>query len=194
MSISITCPSCSKSLKAPESAAGKNAKCGQCGTRIPIPPLPPVRVPARSVMVSPPLTPQLVPSNVPCPFCAEAILPAAKKCKHCGEMLDPRLRAMEESQRAATAPVMKPTPQTVAHFVQQPTQTVVVNVHAPRWSRGMAILLSVLIPGLGQLYKGQPINAVVWFVLTVAGYLLIFPGLILHFLCIIGASMGNPNK
>jgi TM2 domain-containing membrane protein YozV len=27
-----------------------------------------------------------------CPFCAEVIQPAAKKCRHCGEILDPTLR------------------------------------------------------------------------------------------------------
>lgn len=54
------------------------------------------------------------------------------------------------------------------------------------------MLLSFFIPGLGQLYKGQPINGAVWFVLVVIGYIaLIIPGVILHFCCIIGAGMGR---
>src|SRR5438093_1118559 len=34
-----------------------------------------------------------------CPFCAEQISPAAKKCKHCGETLDVAMRAAEEAKR-----------------------------------------------------------------------------------------------
>lgn len=35
---------------------------------------------------------QAAESTAPCPFCAEQILPTAKKCKHCGEWLDTRAR------------------------------------------------------------------------------------------------------
>ena len=92
---------------------------------------------------------------------------------------------------AAAAPI--PQPMQVA----APT---VVNVHvaAPairRWSRGTAILLSLFVPGLGQAYKGQIINGLVWFVLTIAGYIVfIIPGMLLHLLCLIGASRGNETR
>jgi hypothetical protein len=36
-----------------------------------------------------------------CPFCNESILKDAKKCKHCGEWLDPVLRAKNERLRSA---------------------------------------------------------------------------------------------
>ena len=56
-------------------------------------------------------------------------------------------------------------------------------------------VLSFFIPGLGQLYKGQIINAMIWFVIVIAGYVaFIFPGLFLHLCCVIGATMGNPYK
>ncbi len=32
---------------------------------------------------------QAVPQMKPCPFCGEQIMETAKKCKHCGEFLDP---------------------------------------------------------------------------------------------------------
>ena len=65
----------------------------------------------------------------------------------------------------------------------------------PKWSAGIAALLSFLIPGAGQMYKGQVFNGLVWFVFVVAGYcFLIAPGLILHLFCIIGAASGDPTK
>ena len=36
-----------------------------------------------------------------CPFCAEPIALAAKKCKHCGEVLDVVLRAAEEAKKSS---------------------------------------------------------------------------------------------
>jgi TM2 domain-containing membrane protein YozV len=73
-------------------------------------------------------------------------------------------------------------------------QVTVIN-HPPvqRWSPALAAVLSFLVPGLGQLYKGQFINAIVWFFLVGVGYLaLILPGMLLHFFCIVGAASGNP--
>ena len=61
------------------------------------------------------------------------------------------------------------------------------------WSPGFAAVLSFFVPGLGQLYKGQFLNGLVWFFAVMFGYAaLILPGLILHFLCVLGALGGNP--
>lgn len=75
-----------------------------------------------------------------------------------------------------------------------PGQVVVINQPPmQRWSPGLAAVLSFLVPGLGQLYKGQILNAIMWFFLVGIGYLaLILPGLVLHFFCILGALSGNP--
>jgi TM2 domain-containing membrane protein YozV len=73
-------------------------------------------------------------------------------------------------------------------------QFVVIN-HPPvqRWSPGLAAVLSFFLPGLGQLYKGQILNGIVWFFMVGLGYMaLILPGLLLHLFCIIGAASGNP--
>jgi TM2 domain-containing membrane protein YozV len=71
---------------------------------------------------------------------------------------------------------------------------VVINQPPVRlWSPGLAAVLSFFVPGLGQLYKGQFINGVFWFVFVSLGYVaLILPGLILHFFCVLGALSGNP--
>jgi len=51
-----------------------------------------------------------------------------------------------------------------------------------------AALLSLLVPGAGQLYTGNVVSALLWFLLVTAGYLLILPGIFLHLCCIIAAT------
>ncbi len=103
MPVTVSCPSCGAKLKAPDSAAGRQLPCPKCRS--------PITVPAGSkpdaVIQSPPRTapePRTPAAPGPaatkdCPFCSEPILATARKCKHCGEMLDqPRAPA------AVTAP------------------------------------------------------------------------------------------
>lgn len=53
----------------------------------------------------------------------------------------------------------------------------------------VAGVLSLIVPGAGQLYAGHPLSAVLWFVVVSIGYLLlIVPGVILHALCIAQAA------
>lgn len=125
------------------------------------------------------------PESMACPFCGESILKAAVKCKHCGEFLDPALRAKAEK----ATPQATPQPQVVIHN----TNTVAAGYHlAPeRWNRATAFLMSI-IPGLGQFYKGQWINAVVWFLLVAACYGgAVGVGAFVHLLCALGAASGN---
>ncbi|MCY1017388.1 hypothetical protein [Pyxidicoccus sp. MSG2] len=73
-----------------------------------------------------------------------------------------------------------------------------MNIEAIRERRFnplVAGVLSVLIPGLGQLYKGQLIRALVWFCVVGIGYfLLVVPGIILHVLCVAGAAFGDAGS
>jgi TM2 domain-containing membrane protein YozV len=106
-----------------------------------------------------------------CPYCAEEINLEAIKCKHCGEILDAEIRSFRNKEQ--TIPVQR----------------------IRRWSPGVAALLSFLIPGVGQMYKGDVGTGIVWFIFTILGYFLfVFPGLILHFICIITATNGDPYK
>ncbi len=105
----------------------------------------------------------------PCPFCSELIIDTAKKCRYCGEFLDEYLR--KECAGGVAAPVVR------------------------KWVPGIAAVCSFIIPGLGQIYKGQVINGLFWMLTVAVGYLILFvPGLILHFLCILGAISGDPYK
>lgn len=48
-------------------------------------------------------------------------------------------------------------------------------------SPGIAAVLSVLIPGLGQVYNGRLASGAVWFLATSFGYwAILVPGLLIH--------------
>lgn len=52
----------------------------------------------------------------------------------------------------------------------------------------VAGLLGVLVPGAGHLYAGRFAAALMWFLVVNLGYVLIFPGLVLHLFSIASAA------
>ncbi|MDX2093149.1 MAG: hypothetical protein SFX73_35225 [Kofleriaceae bacterium] len=55
-------------------------------------------------------------------------------------------------------------------------------------SPALAALLSLVLPGAGQLYAGRPLAGLLWFLVVTAGYSLFLPGLILHLFCVASAA------
>lgn len=64
-----------------------------------------------------------------------------------------------------------------------------------KWNPGIAALLSLFLPGAGQMYRGKVGVGLLWFIGVIIGYVMfIVPGLVLHLICIFSAASGDPTK
>mgnify|MGYP002773063061 FL=1 len=116
---------------------------------------------------------QLEPQMKPCPFCGEQIMETAKKCKHCGEFLDPVLRSSAEKS-------------------QQSEKIIVQNVQGqgqleiPPKSRMTYVLLDLFfgIFGIHNIYAGFVGTGIIQLILscTVFGLIITIPWCILELL------------
>lgn len=110
MSLRTTCPQCQRSVTAPDRYAGRDAKCPGCGGALHFP-----GDEAAAVLDSPAIaageTDVAARDEIDCPFCAEPIRAAARKCKHCGEFLDPQaaIDAHENRLRAGGVQTVEAT-------------------------------------------------------------------------------------
>jgi TM2 domain-containing membrane protein YozV len=65
----------------------------------------------------------------------------------------------------------------------RPYESEMIDRNAP--NPGIAAVLSVLMPGLGQVYCGRLFAGAIWFLATAAGYsLILVPGFLIHALCV----------
>jgi hypothetical protein len=169
MPIRVVCPNCKSKISAPDKYVGKKVGCPKCKSPVKIPSIaiattPPPESSARpiagelldadldrlfpppSAMPSRPLAPAQ--DTKACAFCGEQILAAAVKCRFCGELLDPILRAAAEPRVIiAAAPV------------QQPAPTIVISNQATVKTRGGlgcggAIVLFLALGTIAVMVKG----------------------------------------
>jgi predicted RNA-binding Zn-ribbon protein involved in translation (DUF1610 family) len=100
--IKVSC-SCGKTLTAPDTAAGKKAKCPSCGQVIVVPAAVQETEPVGIAAAGPPGVPPAQTSGPPspaaegetrqpCPECGEMIVKGAAKCHFCNAIFDPRLK------------------------------------------------------------------------------------------------------
>lgn len=109
--------------------------------------------------------------RIPCPYCKEEILPDAAKCRFCGEFLDTELRQERQQQTKVWVPAKPPK------------------------SKGVAALLSLLLPGAGQMYLEKVGVGFGWLLGTLIAYCcFVVPGIVAHIWCIVNAAQGNDVK
>ncbi len=77
MPLRFSCPACAYGADVPDEYSGAPLRCPQCGAA--------GGAPAAATR--------------PCPFCAEDIRPAARVCRHCGEVLDRNLAIAKQKER-----------------------------------------------------------------------------------------------
>lgn len=103
---------------------------------------------------------------IDCPECRKQVSDAAASCPTCGH------------------PIRFAPPPLRSTYSSAPPQAA--------WSPGIAAVLSLVIPGAGQMYKGAVGAGLIWFVFVSIGYVcFILPGLILHLICIFNAAAGS---
>lgn len=63
------------------------------------------------------------------------------------------------------------------------------TAHTKQFNPGIAAVLSLLIPGAGQMYRGKIGNGLVWLLCVVASYAVLgIVGLLVHIICIVNAA------
>lgn len=153
MPISVDCPTCGKTLRAKDSAAGKTAKCPSCEGLIMIPEVyevydaeestePDDEFGSHEEAAAPALP---VPAERPCPVCGEKILKKAKKCRHCGEFLDDDAGA-GASRRTGSKARSRRSNRTVADLGKR---------FLAALADGLVGLICI-VPGLGLIIAANP--------------------------------------
>lgn len=76
--------------------------------------------------------------TIDCPYCSELIKKRAKKCRHCGEILDPNMREMENLKREKSSP----------HVFMNAGGAATGGQQLRRFRHWLHIILSILSGGL----------------------------------------------
>jgi predicted RNA-binding Zn-ribbon protein involved in translation (DUF1610 family) len=116
--IVFNCSTCGRKVRAPDDAGGKRLRCPACQAVVTVPTdiveaeeveTAPAEEPTYALAAEPAPAPgergeEAGAERWPCPMCGEMILKSAAKCRFCGEIFDPELRAREERVRRRQQP------------------------------------------------------------------------------------------
>lgn len=132
--------------------------------------------------------------TVECIYCLTPVDATAEACPSCKK--NPHAAAPRESASTATkrCPFCAEEILAAAVVCKHCRRDLLPNVSsqvasssAP--SPGVAAVLSLVIPGAGQMYTGNVGTGIAWLLFTAVGYVaFILPGLILHIVCILSAA------
>ncbi len=178
MPISVNCQECGKTLRAPDSLAGKKAKCPQCGAVVSLPAAivnaelddaPPPK--KKSVAVKPrdedfdePAEFDAVSAadeRKPCPLCGEMIVASAAKCRFCGEVFDSSLDRPGKSRSGKTGSWSKDELRNIAGF-QKAVLFCILGQMA-------TFLLQTAIP-----QQIRPLGAVAYLIVSIVAVVFVF--------------------
>lgn len=107
-----------------------------------------------------------------CPYCGEKILQKAKKCKFCGEILDPVMREMENlKRRNDTIPIIVNNNNN-NNNISQFRETAPVSTKSRLTYILLALLLGMI--GIHNFYAGYFWTGIIQLILTLTGFGIIF--------------------
>lgn len=188
MPLTVTCPTCLQSGRVPDDSQGRSVKCPKCGGRF-------------NAIGNPPAKDNV--ADVPPPLPPAEWLYTRSGQQH-GPVSFMVLKGMAESGHLAHTDMVwkKGTPEWVTASSVGIFHGIIVPPKLPKTAGetqkvqgrngGVAAVLSFLIPGLGQMYKGEIFYGFFWMILVTIGYVcLIVPGVILHIMCVVFASREN---
>jgi TM2 domain-containing membrane protein YozV len=122
-----------------------------------------------------------------CPFCDEVIRVNARKCKHCGEFLDAEASNQSKSSSepagftAQIDGMLGKAKKNISDHNAGKTEFV--------WHPALAAILSFLLPGLGQLYKGEGTRGIVTIIAYIIGlFAFVVPGLVVLVWAVLDAA------
>ena len=109
------CPHCDQELEIPTEMQGQTIQCPTCNEDIELPSPEPASPLGKSRTASQQTRPkkrvvtrrrESISPTKPCPYCGEAILRSAQKCKHCGEFLNASAKTHAKSKSGAQGKVV----------------------------------------------------------------------------------------
>jgi len=139
----MTCSNCSQTITPGASV------CSACGTAVPLTAAATAGASGTTTISPPPL-----PATKACPFCGEQIQQTAIRCRFCSS--DLTAPQQQQGGISVNAPSGFGTqPSIVIQNVQSTQQPVPVFTPREIKNPGLAMLLSIIIPGGGQFYNGH---------------------------------------